>query len=202
VLIAGSTHEGEENILCDVYQRLKNKIPQLLMIIAPRDPKRCLSISHIFKTSNLRTTLMSSLCESHDFSEGDFNVSDLKEDPGVILVDKMGELAGLYSICDLAFIGGSMVNKGGHNSLEAAAFSKPVLFGPDMSDFLLISKMLTDHGGARTVESPEDLESEIENILGCNQTMIDMGNKNFEVFSMNSGAVQRVIKTMEQIHIV
>jgi len=122
--------------------------------------------------------------------------------PDVILVDKMGELCRLYAICDVAFIGGSMVRQGGHNPLEPAAFSKPVLFGSDMSDFLLISRMLLDNGGARMVESEQELTEELETILVNSQVQKYMGSQNYEVFSRNCGAVKRVIKNLESLHIV
>jgi 3-deoxy-D-manno-octulosonic-acid transferase len=121
---------------------------------------------------------------------------------GVILVDRMGELSRLYAICDVAFIGGSMVRQGGHNPLEPAAFSKPVLFGADMSDFLLISNMLMESGGARRVESEIQLVKEIETILENNETGQYMGSRNFEIFSKNSGAVQRTIENMKSLNIL
>ncbi|MBU8848647.1 MAG: 3-deoxy-D-manno-octulosonic acid transferase [Desulfobacterales bacterium] len=189
VFIAGSTHEGEEDILCEVYKEVKKNYSGLLMILAPRDPKRCPKISSYFLSNEIQAILMSAMDESKDC-------------PDVVLVDKMGELARLYAICDVAFIGGSMVRQGGHNPLEPAAFSKPVLFGSDMSDFLLISNMLMDHGGAERVESEQDLRRELEAILGNRQTQQHMGSRSFEVFSRNSGSVQRIIKNLETLHIV
>ncbi|MBU8910342.1 MAG: 3-deoxy-D-manno-octulosonic acid transferase [Desulfobacterales bacterium] len=189
VFIAGSTHEGEEDILCEVYKEVKKNYPGLLMILAPRDPKRCPEILSYFLSNDIQAVLMSAMDESKDC-------------PDVVLVDKMGELARLYAICDVAFIGGSMVRQGGHNPLEPAAFSKPVLFGSDMSDFLLMSNMLMDHEGAKRVESEQDLRRELEAILGNRQTQQHMGSRSFEVFSRNSGSVQRIIKNLEILRIV
>lgn len=189
IFIAGSTHEGEEKILCNVYNKLIKKFPGFLMIIAPRDPKRCHEIQSYLKANNIHVTFMSSMGElDNKFS--------------VVLVDKMGVLSKLYAVCDVAFIGGSMVEQGGHNPLEAAAFSKPLLFGPDMSDFELISNMLMESGGARMVESEIQLSNELEIILEDRQIMQHMGNQSFEVFSGNSGAVQRIIENMQHLNIV
>ena len=189
VFIAGSTHEGEENILCEVYQKLKQNFPGFLMILAPRDPGRCSKILSYFLSNGVQAVLMSQMDES-------------KYCPDVILVDKMGELSRLYAICNVAFIGGSMVRQGGHNPLEPAVFSKPILFGADMSDFLLISSWLLDHGGAKRVESEQDLKKELEILLGNRMMQHYMGIKNFEIFSRNSGAVKRIIENMERLHIV
>lgn len=189
VVIAGSTHEGEEKILCEAYKKLKQTFPQLLMILAPRNPERCPAISSYFLSRDVQTIFMSAM----DSASSNFDV---------VLVDKMGELSRLYVLCDVAFIGGSMVGQGGHNPLEPAAFSKPVLFGPDMSDFLLISNMLVDHGGARRVTSEQELTKELETILENRQIQEDMGRRSFEIFSRNCGAVQNIIKNLETLHIV
>lgn len=189
VFVAGSTHEGEEKILCRVYKNLKKKFPELSMILAPRDPKRCPALLSYFLSKDVQAVLMSKMGE-------------LKACPHVILVDKMGELFQLYAICNVAFVGGSMVQRGGHNPLEPAAFSKPIFFGTDMSDFLLISNLLLDHGGAKRVNSEQDLGQELEILLENNLARQHMGTKSFEVFSRNSGAVQRIIKNMESLQIV
>ena len=101
VFVAGSTHEGEEKILCEVYKRIKNTFPEIVMILAPRDPKRCPSILSFLLSRDISAVSMSTLDEP--------NIK-LNRPPGVILVDKMGELCRLYAICDVAFIGGSMVS--------------------------------------------------------------------------------------------
>jgi len=189
VFVAGSTHEGEEKILCRVYKKVKKRFPGFLMILAPRDPKRCPSIQSYFLSKDVHAAFWSTM----DISNAN---------PDIVMVDKMGELSRLYAICDVAFIGGSMVRQGGHNPLEPAAFSKPVLFGSDMSDFLLISGMLLDHGGAKKVKSEQKLIKELETILGSRQVRQHMGTRSFEVFSGNCGAVQRIIKNLERLNIV
>lgn len=189
VLVAGSTHEGEEKILCEVYKKVKKLSPGFLMILAPRDPKRCPEILSYFLSHDVHAAFMSTI----DKSDKRFDV---------VLVDKMGELSRLYAICNVAFIGGSMVRQGGHNPLEPAVFSKPILFGPDMSDFLLISALLIEHGGAKRVASEQELRKELEIILENKQIQEYMGTRSFEFFSRNSGAVQHIIKNLECLGIV
>ncbi len=189
ILIAGSTHEGEEKILSNIFEKIKNRFPELVMIVVPRDPERAGKITPLFLSKGLAAAVMSEMKAQ-------------KSSPDVVIVDKMGELSRLYSICDIAFIGGSMVRQGGHNPLEAAAFSKPVLFGRDMSDFLLISKLLVDQGGARQVASETELLEEIQDLLSHKQKCSQMGINSFKVFSQNSGAVKRVIDHLEHLKIV
>lgn len=192
VFIAGSTHEGEEEILCRVYKRLKIDFPDLLMILAPRDHKRCSDLVSYCLSQNLKSVLMST-GEIHDLKNQAFDI---------ILIDEMGLLSKLYSLCNAAFIGGSMVKEGGHNPLEPALFSKPVLFGKDMSDFIDIAKTLEKKGGAKRVDSEQKLERELRNILKDQKMQADMGKKNFEVFVSNRGASQIIIKEMELLGLV
>ncbi len=119
-----------------------------------------------------------------------------------MLIDSIGKLAALYSLCDAAFIGGSLVPCGGHNPLEPAAFGKPVLFGPDMSDFLEISQMLVDRGGAFRVRSGRELEEKLALLFDDSTVSRQMGDNSRAVFSSNSGAVERIIDKMEQLEIV
>jgi 3-deoxy-D-manno-octulosonic-acid transferase len=120
----------------------------------------------------------------------------------IVLVDEMGVLSRLYALCHAAFIGGSLVPEGGHNPLEPAAFSKPVLFGPDMSDFLLISTLLKDHGGSKQVGSETELAYELGLLLGNLDLQNRMGRLNHEVFLNHSGAVQKILRNLERLHIV
>ncbi|CCK79408.1 WaaA: 3-deoxy-D-manno-octulosonic-acid transferase [Desulfobacula toluolica Tol2] len=201
VLVAGSTHDGEEKLLCNIYKKSKKNFPGLLMILAPRDTKRCSAIKSYFLSREVHTVFLSTLDSLKEMDNPE-KMNDTRDCPDVVLVDKMGELSRLYAICDVAFVGGSMVRQGGHNPLEAAAFSKPVLFGPDMSDFLMISTLMMDHGGAKMVESEQNLGKEIEILLKDKQIRQQMGRRNFEIFSQNSGAVQRIIQQMECLDIV
>lgn len=189
VLIGGSTHEGEETLLCRVYQRLKSRYPALIMILAPRDPARCRDLLPEIHSAGLSVCSMSSLQEP-------------LQEAGIVLVDQMGILSRLYALCQVAYIGGSLVREGGHNPLEPAMFSKPVLFGPDMSDFLMISELLTRHGGAKQIRSENELYHELDTLLGDPHTQKQMGSFNREVFLMHSGAVENIIRSLEDLHIV
>jgi 3-deoxy-D-manno-octulosonic-acid transferase len=120
VLVAGSTHEGEEVILRTVFLQLRQSIPGLKLIVAPRHPHRAEEVRRVFMRGPFQVVFYSSLPQKR------FDVA---------VVDEFGVLGSLYEFGDLAYVGGSLVPKGGQNPLEPAAAGKPVLFGPDMSDF-------------------------------------------------------------------
>jgi 3-deoxy-D-manno-octulosonic-acid transferase len=190
ILMAGSTHGGEEDILADLFWDLKKKSPNLVLMIAPRDPERCEKILPLFLDKKIPAVSM-----NQPGAKG-------SSEPQVVLIDKMGILAMLYAICDLAFVGGSMVKKGGHNPLEPAAFLKPVLFGPHMTDFFEVSKILTHSSGAMTVQTKEELKTAVLSIVNDKEKQKKMGARNYQVFKENSGAVERTITVLEQMNFV
>ena len=188
VWIAGSTHEGEESLLLDAFTSVKKKIPELKLILAPRDPERSEKL-----IKQAPSHLYSSVLFSH-----------LKPDMGydIIFMDKMGLLAASYAICDLAFIGGSLVPQGGHNPLEPAMFGKPILFGPHYTDFLQVSELLVKENGAFRVETRSEIEEKLEKILKSPSLAAQMGEAGYRTFFGNSGAVARTIDKMEDLTFV
>jgi len=147
VFIAGSTREREEEIIIEAYLDLVRTYPEMILIIAPRHSKRCGNIESLLRSRSLNYCLRSSL-------ENDTK-KDL--DPSVILVDKLGELFGLYSLGTVIFCGASLVPLGGQNILEAAVWGKPVMYGPSMEDFLEATELLDKVGAGFRVENRYDL---------------------------------------------
>jgi len=147
VFIAGSTRAGEEEIIIEAYSDLLKTYPEMILIIAPRHSKRCGNIESLLRSRSLNYCLRSSL-------ENDTK-KDL--DPSVILVDKLGELFGLYSLGTVIFCGASLVPLGGQNILEAAVWGKPVMYGPSMEDFLEATELLDKVGAGFRVENRYDL---------------------------------------------
>ncbi len=188
VLLAGSTHKGEESILLDAFLRLKREFGDLLFIVAPRDPARARSVCRIFKSKGFSAFLMRELSRAR---------SDKRYD--VIIVDVIGILKKLYALADVAFVGGSLVKHGGHNPLEPAAFSRPVIFGHDMSDFAGISKMLVESGGAVRVQDAESIYSIVSKLLTDNQKAEEMGSMAMKVFNANKGAVEKTLNAIEDV---
>ncbi len=189
VWIAGSTHEGEEEVLVEVFGSLKKKYPELKLILAPRDPKRSWQLISQLPMNSYRPVCLSTIAPESKIHD-------------IVFIDCMGELAAAYAICDFAFVGGSLVAQGGHNPLEPAMFGKPVLFGPHMTDFQEISGLLRTAGGAKQVDNLDSLTGQMENLLTDSGCCSRMGKASQAVFLNNSGAVGRTLETMEGLSLV
>lgn len=182
IIVAGSTHEGEEAILCEVLKSLRLKNHDVSLIVAPRDPGRSPSLRILFRQNGLQ-------CEF---------LSDIKKEkvghwPQVMIVDAIGELKAIYRIAFAAFVGGSLVPFGGHNPLEPAFWGKPVLFGEDMRDFAVIADDMTAGGGAVQVKNAAHLESELIHLLKNPTVAADMGDQALNIMEFHQGAVDRTL---------
>jgi 3-deoxy-D-manno-octulosonic-acid transferase len=186
ILIAGSTHKGEESILIDAFSRIRKDFADTVLILVPRNPERARSVLKLCKSAGFLSILMKN-----------FENIDKDEKFDVIVVDVIGILKRLYAIADVAFVGGSLVNIGGHNPLEPSAFSKPIIFGQYMSAFANISQMLVDSGGAVQVKNTNSLYETIADILSDSDKARNMGEKAFRVFNANKGAVEKTLKVIE-----
>jgi 3-deoxy-D-manno-octulosonic-acid transferase len=147
VFVAGSTRGGEEEIILEVFVKLLEKHPQIILIVAPRHIDRCKSIESLIRTCHLKYCLRSSLDKD---TKG-------RSEASVILVDKIGELFGLYSLGSVIFCGASLVPLGGQNILEAAVWGKPVMYGPSMDDFLEATELLEGVGAGLRVRDGHEL---------------------------------------------
>ena len=188
VLIAGSTHSGEEEILVTFFKELKKKDPNLLLILAPRHLQRLEEVERILKKEALSWLRKTSLPIGAGRSD--------QEHPEVILLDTMGELMGIYSLGTLVFVGGSLVPIGGHNPLEPLFFKKCVLFGPHMFNFLEISTRLIEDEGAIQVSGKEDLFSQLKRLLFDEVARKEVGEKGHQFLQKHQGATDR---TFEEI---
>lgn len=184
VFLAGSTHPGEEKILLASFKHLKAEFPELVMIIAPRNPERADEICGLAMGSGLTAAKMG---------------QKKTPAPEVIVVDTMGILGRLYAIADIAFVGGSLVNFGGHNPLEPAIFAKPILFGSYMNDFPEISQMLLGAQGAIQIKNPEHLYHSVRDLLIDPVKGQKIGKNAFGVFHVNQGAVEKTAAVIRQI---
>lgn len=184
ILIAGSTHSGEEEILVSLYKKLKKIEPRLLLILAPRHLERLDEVERILSNEGISWLRKSSLPTGPSRSD--------QENPEVILLDTMGELKGIYSLGTLVFVGGSLVRIGGHNPLEPLLFRKCVLFGPYMFNFLEISRRLTEAGGAIQVSGEEELFSQSKRLLFDERAREEVGEKGYQFLQKHQGATERM----------
>ncbi len=151
LLFGGSTHDGEEAILIEVFCRLKQNRPGLHLVIAPRNIERSDELVQLIDRYRLTVRRYSAPADEHPTD--------------ATLIDTIGDLADLYRFADISFIGGSLTAEGGHNPLEAARFGCPILFGPHMDDFEEISSGLLEAGGAIQVRDELSMHTELERLI-------------------------------------
>jgi 3-deoxy-D-manno-octulosonic-acid transferase len=190
LLVAGSTHEGEESVLLSVYRRLYVHYPDLLLVLAPRHLERVATVVRHVQAYDCRAVRRSQCA--------DVQAVDLAG-ATVIVLDTMGELATLYSLCTVAFIGGSLVPIGGHNALEPAVFAKPLLFGPYMHHFPELAALLQQSGGAVQVHGEEELYDCLASLFTHPEAGKTMGRRALAALAANRGALERtstVIKAL------
>ena len=188
ILIAGSTHRGEEEIIIKVFTALKKKINNLILILAPRHPERFDEVEDLLKYSKipyLRKTALSK--------------TPKEKQHHIILLDTIGELAKSYSIADIVFIGGSLVPVGGHNVLEPAVFSKPVIFGKHMDNFREVVDLLQKKKGAIQVNNAEEFIEQSLLLLNNKELCNQIGETSFQVIKENSGAVNKSMLILKKI---
>lgn len=184
VWIATSTHEGEETLLLEAHKELLKNHPTLLLILVPRHPERFPVACELTRKAGLTFTQRST---------GEVPSSGTQ----VVIGDTMGELMLLYGIADLAFVGGSLVERGGHNPLEAAAHAIPVLMGPHTINFKDICAKLTQDDGLITVTDTASLVKEISTLLTDEDYRLYYGRHAVEVLHQNQGALQRLLHLLE-----
>ncbi|WP_306547901.1 3-deoxy-D-manno-octulosonic acid transferase [Desulfobulbus sp.] len=147
--ICGSTHRGEEELIFRVHRRLLTTLPNLQLLIAPRNIERAGEIVALGATHQ---------CACRRWTDG-------KTAGPALILDTIGELAGCYPMAETVFVGGSLVPEGGHNPIEPAAARVPVLFGPHMEDFAEIAQQLVECGGARRIDAADALAEELLRLL-------------------------------------
>ncbi len=186
VIIAGSTHSNEEEILINTYIKLRKEINELIMIIAPRDIERTDEIRDICKKYNLEVITRTNLI---DF--------DTKSSANIIILDTLGELNKIYSIADIAFVGGTLIDKGGHNLLEPLAFGVPVLFGPYHYNFNSIAKLLIETKTGFEIKTEKELVKIIQNFYFNPEYFKTIKENANNIFNENSGATKKNIEIIK-----
>jgi 3-deoxy-D-manno-octulosonic-acid transferase len=178
--IAGSTHRGEETAILGAHQRLARRFPELRLLLAPRHPERASEVEDLVRDHGFRAIRRTAFTG--------------RQDPkAVIILDTVGELADLYTLADLVFVGGSLVPSGGHNMLEPAQRRRPVLFGPHTSNFRESAELLCAAGGAVVVKDALDLAREAERLLEEPAQRRAMGEAGFSAVTTRQGAVSATL---------
>jgi 3-deoxy-D-manno-octulosonic-acid transferase len=191
VLVAASTMPGEEPMVLAAWDLIQARYPQALLILAPRHPARfeevSLNLARDQRTFVRRTSM-------HVDEQA---ISKQLASSSILLLDTIGELAGVFEVADLVFIGGSLVPTGGHNLLEPAYWSKVIAFGPHMENFRDIARLFLDAGAAIQVRSPEEL-AHAAWLLENKEARERLGASAREVLEQNSGATARTLDALRK----
>ncbi len=186
LLVVGSSHRGEEEILIEVFFSLKRRFPKLKMVLAPRHPERFPEVEKLLKRSGLAFDKKSAINGQLNFTKD------------VMFLDTIGDLGDFYAIGDIAFVGGSLVEAGGHNLLEPARQGKPILFGPHMTNFSPLAAEFKQKGGAIEVQGKEELIQEITTLLEDAAKRQAMGEKAYEIAADDRGVLKLNVALAER----
>lgn len=184
VWMAASTHEGEEQAVLEAHRQVLKRMPDALLLLAPRHPERFRTVEQSVR--------------SLGFVVGTRSVDELPLPAHqVFVIDAMGQLMPFFATTDVAFVGGSLVPIGGHNVLEPAALSTPVLVGPHTFNFEEITGSLLDGGGAERVADGDHLGPAVLQLLRDDVLRMQMGLAAQQVFERERGAVRRIMQLID-----
>ena len=179
VLIAASTHESEESIILEAFDGIKDVLNDALLILVPRHPERFKKILNLIKDEGFVVAQRSKR-------------EDVTKDTQVLLGDTMGELDFLYSVADVAFVGGSLIDHGGQNLLEPAAIGLPITSGPSLRNFQEIATQLEDAGGLTIVNSSNELIKAFINFIEQEGRKEESGEASKDIFLKNRGSLEKI----------
>lgn len=188
LIVCGSTHPGEEEIILRAYKKLLAGFPELRLLIAPRHPERAEEVAVIAARFGFRPAFISSLpdkCGACAMAP-------------VFILDTIGKLMDFYSLADIVFVGGSLIKKGGHNILEPASLAKPVLFGPQMFNFRDIADLFLENNACILVHGEEEIRRVIAGLLNNPAKMDILGEKAQGLIFRNQGATGRNLELIKQ----
>ncbi len=183
LIVAGSTLEGEETMLLEMFRPVVSRYPGALLVLAPRHPERFGVVASLLASSGLRSQRRSQWDGAKPIAGG------------VFLLDTIGELASLYQFADIAFIGGSLVPHGGHNVLEAAQFGAAILVGPHTENFRDIVEVFRKANALRVV-TPESLTPSVLQLLESDDEREGLGHNALEVVRSQRGATERTVSAL------
>ena len=192
VLVGGSTHQGEEKILLDIYQELKHfSIPMksgLILIIAPRHPERITELKILVDKYRFKYILRS-----------EWNSNTLLSQYEIVLVDTLGELLSIYSFADVVFVGKSLKKGGGQNIIEPASLGKAVICGPFMDNFMETTKWLVENDGIIQVSDAVELKQAIKSLLNSPKEKKELGRRAEKLTRSASGATEKNMDLIKKV---
>jgi 3-deoxy-D-manno-octulosonic-acid transferase len=185
VLVCGSTVEGEEELLVCAFKDVLRTHPAAVMILAPRHPERFGGVGDLLRRENLRF-VQRTLWNDEPLAGG------------VLLLNTIGELAAMYALADVGFVGGSLVRRGGHNVIEAARHGVAIVVGPHTENFRDIVRLFEQHEAVRVVE-PEELSKALLELLASDEARAALGRRALETVNSQIGATQRTADALDKL---
>jgi 3-deoxy-D-manno-octulosonic-acid transferase len=180
VWLAASTHAGEDEMVLDVFGKLRQAFPSLRLVLVPRHPERFNTVYQLCIAQGFVTRRRS---ENRSVAPA----------TDIVLGDTMGELLAFYGACDIAFVGGSLVPVGGHNLIEPAAWATPTLTGKHLHNFAEISALLLQNNALVICDTADDLHREMLALLSDQQRRHALGDNAQRVAAENRGALQKLL---------
>ena len=189
LLVCGSTHPHEEELIFTAYKELLRIFPKLKLLIAPRHPGRCEKISKLAVARGFMPVLISNISAA----------CPTCINAPVFILDTIGQLFNYYFAADIVFVGGSLVKKGGHNILEPASLKKPVVFGPYMFNFRQISELFLANQAALQVADSYELVGKVKELLNNNLLAKELVERAYELIISHRGATLKNVQIIRQL---
>ena len=186
VIVCGSTAEGEEELILGAFKAVQQQFPAAIIVLAPRHPERFEKVAAMIASAGFMLQRRSQWSALQPVT------------PGVFLLDSVGELAAVYALADIAFVGGSLVSTGGHNILEPAQYGSAIIVGPHTFNFREIVSLF-EQGNAVRVVTAETLNSQLLALLSQPAQRKELGHRAKELFAHHAGATRRTLDALSPL---
>jgi 3-deoxy-D-manno-octulosonic-acid transferase len=186
VIVCGSTAEGEEEPLLEAFKKVQQQFPAAILVLAPRHPERFEKVAAMIASEGFSLQRRSAWSQP------------LKISRGVFLLDSVGELAAIYQLADIAFVGGSLVPTGGHNILEPAQYGAAIVVGPHTFNFREIVNIF-EQGDAIKIVTTQTIASQFLELLGEPEERARLGRLAKELFAKHAGATRRTLSALDPL---
>lgn len=184
ILLGGSTHQGEEEILAEKFQKLRKKFPRLFLVLVPRHFERASNVGRILERHSIKFIFRSKITPDTKLNAGTIDC---------LVVDSTGELMCFYEQATIVFVGKSISAKGGQNPIEPAALGKATVFGPNMQNFSDVARIFIKGKGVIQVQNVDELENAFAQLLGDSNQRALLGAKAQQIVRDNQGALIRTV---------
>jgi 3-deoxy-D-manno-octulosonic-acid transferase len=184
LLVAGSTHAGEEAILGEIYQKLKSRFPKLFLILVPRHFERGKEVGRQLSERGIKFVYRSEISVNREYQEGEAEC---------LIVNTTGELKYFYEHATMIFVGKSLSAEGGQNPIEPGALGKAMVYGPNMQNFEAVAKAFVERNAAVQVKDAAELEAAFDDLLQNPAKTVELGRNAMAVVKENLGAIERTV---------